>query len=1063
MKKPLIFGTLSMFLLMLVFGVAYASEGKVSSGPEKLQNKLLTGSEELPTDAQVSSNLGASRSPGTQVGDTRYDYQHNGSMGRQIVVTYEGTTNYGGVHIDWMNLPCEGVTPSFRHIRYNARDFTGNWAWNTGPGAGKDVTQENGGYCSIDVSHDGNAVLGYHNAVDPDQYTAKVSMDHNPPVGWFDPFGEAPGPQQYQPLNNCQGWVTGSYEPTSSYIWPKVEYDECGEDTVFHLVASESPEEGSPAGEIQTVVYWKGTWNPMGAGSPEFPECATAIDSVYDITVIVRQDPNSDEVAIVWGHPIHYDGDVLDPCGNTQYQNDVYIWKSYDCGDSFLPEDKMNVTDYTVGGTVPIDQVNQLLYTDLSALYDHNGVLHVVWSTPLRDVAGGEGCDPLYASRIWHWDDTEGGCITIVYDASRPAEMHDPGAWNSAACKVNVSECDERLYCSFTRFGFHTSTNGDTSADASAGNYENGDIGLVGSSDGGKTWSEAVNLTNTNTDGCAAGDCESEHWSTMAKYSNDSVYIQYIEDKDAGGYPQTEGTLTCNPVRMMTHPCFEVQPYCNVGYVPTRIDYPMHIAPDDGSGDCTSGITTNFTLTLDNIGNQATNYTITSSETWLTPGTSGGTLNAGCGASVDIQYTIGPIATEGVYDATLTISACDAGFTAVINVRVFVYCYFYVPERELLSTACWSIGVWNNARAGTAQWDDPEGNMYWGVQEVSFMYDESVIITYADDTCQTWFSMFDGSDDDVDLRALSYLTTAVFPTYEYAHALWCNGDTNVTGDIEYYLPIHPDTCVLIERVKVCNNTDTPMTIHIGEGIDWDIPDGGDGSNNSCGYDEDRQMLWQAGPNDPAEDPIPEDNYYGGASFCNDIPGGEVSMNDSTVYNNGGYDPCWIGGLLARASSFELAPEDSIEDLNTAYAVAQNLTLDPDSCYVFCKVKAGSMEGLAVLQALIDKGKQWIEDHELDCPGCPPQQGPCDAEIGNANGSTEEPTIDIDDVVYLIAYIFSGGPAPVPYASASGDANCSCVEPAVDIDDVVYLIAYIFSGGPAPCTCEEWVVICGELH
>jgi len=54
-------------------------------------------------------------------------------------------------------------------------------------------------------------------------------------------------------------------------------------------------------------------------------------------------------------------------------------------------------------------------------------------------------------------------------------------------------------------------------------------------------------------------------------------------------------------------------------------------------------------------------------------------------------------------------------------------------------------------------------------------------------------------------------------------------------------------------------------------------------------------------------------------------------------------------------------------------------------------------------------------------------------------------VDIDDVVYLIAYIFSGGPAPDPLEA--GDADCS---DSVDIDDVVYLIAYIFSGGPEPC-------------
>jgi hypothetical protein len=82
-------------------------------------------------------------------------------------------------------------------------------------------------------------------------------------------------------------------------------------------------------------------------------------------------------------------------------------------------------------------------------------------------------------------------------------------------------------------------------------------------------------------------------------------------------------------------------------------------------------------------------------------------------------------------------------------------------------------------------------------------------------------------------------------------------------------------------------------------------------------------------------------------------------------------------------------------------------------------------------------------------------GPCDCTPGDANGTEG---IDIDDVVYLIAYIFSGGSPPTPYAVCSGDPNCSC---GVDIDDVVFLIAYIFSGGEAPCICEEWASGCGE--
>ena len=54
-------------------------------------------------------------------------------------------------------------------------------------------------------------------------------------------------------------------------------------------------------------------------------------------------------------------------------------------------------------------------------------------------------------------------------------------------------------------------------------------------------------------------------------------------------------------------------------------------------------------------------------------------------------------------------------------------------------------------------------------------------------------------------------------------------------------------------------------------------------------------------------------------------------------------------------------------------------------------------------------------------------------------------INISDAVFLIAYIFGGGPAPNPLSA--GDANC---DGSVNISDAVYLISYIFGGGPAPC-------------
>ncbi len=62
--------------------------------------------------------------------------------------------------------------------------------------------------------------------------------------------------------------------------------------------------------------------------------------------------------------------------------------------------------------------------------------------------------------------------------------------------------------------------------------------------------------------------------------------------------------------------------------------------------------------------------------------------------------------------------------------------------------------------------------------------------------------------------------------------------------------------------------------------------------------------------------------------------------------------------------------------------------------------------------------------------------------GDLDGSN---AVNIADVVYLVAYIFSGGPAPDPLASA--DVDC---DGFITIADAVYMIEYIFTHGAAPC-------------
>ena len=70
----------------------------------------------------------------------------------------------------------------------------------------------------------------------------------------------------------------------------------------------------------------------------------------------------------------------------------------------------------------------------------------------------------------------------------------------------------------------------------------------------------------------------------------------------------------------------------------------------------------------------------------------------------------------------------------------------------------------------------------------------------------------------------------------------------------------------------------------------------------------------------------------------------------------------------------------------------------------------------------------------------------DIAVGYICGdAASDGAINVADAVYLINYIFKGGPPPaIPDA---GDANC---DGSTNIADAVYLIDHVFQGGPAPC-------------
>jgi hypothetical protein len=145
-----------------------------------------------------------------------------------------------------------------------------------------------------------------------------------------------------------------------------------------------------------------------------------------------------------------------------------------------------------------------------------------------------------------HYDVSSGTISQFAqFDSTWPSAGCAFGVWNWGFAKMSMAvDLANNLYCAYTSW--------DTS-DCSAGGYANGDIYMQYSTDHGANWSERVNLTDSHTPGCAAGDCDSDHWSSLAEKADTAIHLFYVNDKDAGGVPQTEGVATDNPMMYLSY------------------------------------------------------------------------------------------------------------------------------------------------------------------------------------------------------------------------------------------------------------------------------------------------------------------------------------------------------------------------------------------------------------------------------------------------------------------------------------------------------------------------------
>jgi hypothetical protein len=1022
-RKISILFVLALFVLAICCGSVFAAKAKSPAATGNQTSRYDTnvplpklsvagaeaaatsGGSGKPTGYTAHQSLGFNPDAVRTVGATYQDYQSNGSMGRRIAI------GGGWVHNVIMDLAGPS-TSSDRTVAYygyslSSATFTENL----------DIDALTAGYPQIGTVPGGNAVATWHRV---GAGGTRTGVDFSVGAGSFTNFTF--------PTVNCQSIVTGVDATEGPYIWPYSAVDDDGGQAIVHAVGHESP---TTAGDIMSLVYFRSNQGITASG----PTCGFWIDSVDNIGSVIAADPNSDEVAIVY----FIAKDQAFTQGTQQHNMDVVYRKSSDKGQNWGA--RVNITNYT-------GAIKERGYTDCDAMYTRNGCLHVAWNAVAFDSNAGAGAGISDRAKLRHWDDCA-QCISLALDANNEDLDADPGAWNKNVCKMNLSECivddDTVLYLTYTRF--LGDADGTPPQDHSAASYANGEIFAQASSTGGTTWGPPVNLTNSNSNNCAAGACFSEHWSSSALYVTDSLRIFYVEDKDAGGIVQTEGSWQNSPVKNMSVGCFAMATFVELGSSPAEIGYPFNLPP---------GNTKDTTFVISNSGNSATTFTLSSSQPWITfPGGTSGNCGAGCTNTTSFVARISTMGFPGggsyaTANISVTYPSPDKGPMAVLAIPVELHAFpiFYLPQDTPLRTFYNRLNTNQNSQVS----NNVPGRMFSYFADTSdYLYEGHLII--GNDALNLTYSVFGGVGNPTASNPYGYLYAASagmpidsnsFATYRIAQGKGVNRDSTVGFDVKWYASKHPDTAdgyvgIFSVYKGPKNPTGTVSNLSLAYYGDWDVPSDS-GSDNTPGSDAGRAMVWQRGAYGP-----PNDTRYGGtAAYRNDgnnVVGGWVLSNPIYIYPDNGYDNDSIWAIMEGLTQGQYRLYSGVpEDISGGILIHRDASINGtnNDTLKFGVIIAGTRNGgISGLNTAVDRLQKFL------CGlGLLPGADICSAcNCGDADGNG---IFTISDAVFLINFIFAGGTAPDPLCEGDADGNG-----IITISDAVYLINFIFAGGPPP--------------
>jgi hypothetical protein len=468
----------------------------------------ITGDESIPVFKPIPYLGSRQQQLGDTIGYTYYDLQVSCAPGMRLAVD-----DSGYVHVNWMKM---NSAHSLRYCGWNVRFDTGVWYGET------QASPSWSGYVRIDLTNDNRTVITYHYN-DGSNYFSWIDIDDGQCWGCF---GNNMG------NNNCGA---------EQHIWPVIAV----KDSNITMVTGDNV----PAGDANLHKYHSTDLGQTWAYQAAYDSCCC-------LSQFLRASENSSKVVYVWTQSIamEFTGQLI-----SQTSCDIKYELSTDGGVAWNAP--VNITNYQPPGTMVNGDTTPVAYCDPCAVFDQNDNLHLAWGVNLVWVHN----DTIYyydRAKIMHWDEISGNITTVsspsIYYSEPDGWWLDTqphyatgasGGWRMACDKPQliVDEGNGDLYCVWH--------GNDDTTDVGASGFFNHELYGAKSVDNGATWTDYVNLTNTRAPGAGAGACMDEDYMTAnPQVVNDSIWLTYIEDKDAGSAPNAEGTYTENPVRVWIFP-----------------------------------------------------------------------------------------------------------------------------------------------------------------------------------------------------------------------------------------------------------------------------------------------------------------------------------------------------------------------------------------------------------------------------------------------------------------------------------------------------------------------------